>query len=414
MDEIVRIKIQRSWDVEYLFKGQWVWKFRTIYNQKVLEAEFPKCIQTVFTDAPSNIDAAFEKDGKLHILKDYQVWKYDSQSLRLVFGYPQSIYNEFGLYSTVDAAFYTGKTIHFLKQFNATHTQMWKFGETRRDHTFIPRIVHAAVEVIQPWEREASGVWLFGPYRADYYRLGDTSNPWSRGGLQPWNSRLIGRYWFSCTGIFYPRGRSPFDKERPLPDEKDYPGGVPDFPDYPDYHIDPNNLPDYPDKPPKPGEKPSFVPKEKPDKDSRWKPRPIPGLSDKHPLANQGGFPPPSRVHLSPPSYGRPFPANSFPLPANSFPLPANVAGSTGNAGGNVASAGGAFVANRGVVSANVGRFPANGFGPVNRNGFSANSGGFPVHRGVFPANRGPFPANGPRPAAIGPENPIGFPANAG
>ena len=44
------------------------------------------------------------------------------------------------------------------------------------------RIVHAAVEVIQPWEREASGVWLFGPYRADYYRLGDTSNPWSRGG----------------------------------------------------------------------------------------------------------------------------------------------------------------------------------------------------------------------------------------
>ena len=69
--------------------GQWVWKFRTIYNQKVLEPQFPKCIHSVFTEAPSSIDAAFEKDGKLHILKDYQVWKYDSQSLRLVFGYPQ-------------------------------------------------------------------------------------------------------------------------------------------------------------------------------------------------------------------------------------------------------------------------------------------------------------------------------------
>ena len=66
-----------------------MWKFRTIYNQKVLEPQFPKCIHSVFTEAPSSIDAAFEKDGKLHILKDYQVWKYDSQSLRLVFGYPQ-------------------------------------------------------------------------------------------------------------------------------------------------------------------------------------------------------------------------------------------------------------------------------------------------------------------------------------
>ena len=36
------------------------------------------------------------------------------------------------------------------------------------------------------------------------------------------------------------------------------------------------------------GQKPGFFPKEKPDKDSRWKPIPIPGLGDKHPLANQG------------------------------------------------------------------------------------------------------------------------------
>ena len=36
------------------------------------------------------------------------------------------------------------------------------------------------------------------------------------------------------------------------------------------------------------GEKPSFIPKEKPDKDNRWKPLPIPDLGDKHPMANQG------------------------------------------------------------------------------------------------------------------------------
>ena len=74
----------------YIFKGDKFWRYDN--NRRGIDPGYPKTIQSVVPDLPSNLNAALQwKNGKTYFFKGTQYYSLDDASIQIRKGYPKSI-----------------------------------------------------------------------------------------------------------------------------------------------------------------------------------------------------------------------------------------------------------------------------------------------------------------------------------
>lgn len=74
----------------YIFKGSMFWRYNG--HKRSMDPGYPKTIQSVLPQLPSNLNAALQwKNGKTYFFKGTQYYSIDDASIRIRKGYPKSI-----------------------------------------------------------------------------------------------------------------------------------------------------------------------------------------------------------------------------------------------------------------------------------------------------------------------------------
>lgn len=74
----------------YIFKGNKFWRYNG--HKRSIDPGYPKTIQSVLAELPSNLNAALQwKNGKTYFFKGTQYYSLDDTAIQIRKGYPKSI-----------------------------------------------------------------------------------------------------------------------------------------------------------------------------------------------------------------------------------------------------------------------------------------------------------------------------------